>query len=140
MLGGVVLPGKPGNATREEREIAIDYSSSLGRPVQPGEALMEEPCVPRFVLPVIEETTGRPCPRVELHPANGLAADLSSLLLQPPQNQALLTRLFDAACAGMDPEEQVTLIHRVYGAVQHPRIVRLTQPKTNAKKPEGSQK
>lgn len=99
---------------------------------------MEEPCVQRYLLPIIEETEGRPCPRVELHPDNGLAADLAALLLQPREQQGLLQPLFEAACEEMSAGDQLTLIHRVYGAVQSPRIVRLVQPKTGTK--EGSQK
>jgi hypothetical protein len=117
MLGGVTV---------DDLDEAREYAGTLGRPVQVGERLEEPPCVGAMELAAIEQYEGRPCPRVVLMPGNDLAANLTSLLLQP--HSGLMDALFRASTEGMPTWEQKRIIHRAYAALQSPRVTRLLYP------------
>jgi hypothetical protein len=122
MLGGVTVG---------DLDDAREYAGSLGRPVQVGERLEEPPCVGPRELAAIAEHEGRPCPRVVLLAGNDLAANLTSLLLQP--HPGLIDALFRASVEGMPAWEQKRIIHRAYAALENPRVVRLRFPPKKGK-------
>lgn len=77
--------------------------------IQGGE---EEPCRSRSDLRKFEATHGRPCPRVELEPGNGLAMELA-LASQAESTRAFLPHLLEAA----PDSKRLDVVRRVTAAL-----------------------
>ena len=73
------------------------------QPLRPGDSVELDPCVNEETLAMYEEQHGRPCPRVELDPANATAANILGLELQ--SRQAIAVVYGQAALAEDGPAE-----------------------------------
>lgn len=58
--------------------------------MRPGDPDAEDPCVGKGALAYIRETSGKPCPRVELEPENITLAQVALLVASQPE--FILTR------------------------------------------------
>lgn len=86
-------------------------------PLAIGETVELEPCVG----PYYEADHGRPCPREELWPENGAAADLIFAALHE-HTRALLPAYVEALTLELPPEEARTVVLRAFRELQGPTV------------------
>lgn len=103
---------------------ATAITELLGEPVVVGQFVEEPPCQPAAYLAMIEEREGRPCPRVELDPANGLASSLVMLSLNEH------TRGAAQGLASASPRRQARVAwQRAVAALQSQAVAEFFNPK-----------
>jgi hypothetical protein len=83
----------------------------------------ENPCLPRGVLRQIARNTGRPCPRVELAPANVELANVLPFFINEELRPAARDQ-WRATFRGLGEEDQRLLRLRMAYALQHPAVGR----------------
>jgi hypothetical protein len=106
---------------------AAGASRVVGRRVEVGERLSEEPCLPTKHLASIESEFGRPCPRVELLPENREAAELVWLAVLE-HLRPLFGPAFEALSDDLEPEERRRLVMRVSAVLKSDVVMRKLYP------------
>jgi hypothetical protein len=86
-----------------------------------------EPCQPPGVLADILESTGRPCPRIELMIENATPWQLFSLVIREDA-RVMFGSLFAALTGGESRETQAKLVRRVLGTLNAPQVHEILHP------------
>jgi hypothetical protein len=86
-----------------------------------------EPCQPANILAEIQAQHGRPCPRIELLPANWIPWDLFSLIIRDDA-RAMFIPLFQALTLGQDRDARARLIRRVLFTLNDPEVHEIMHP------------
>jgi hypothetical protein len=87
----------------------------------------EPPCLPESLLREIDAEHGRPCPRVQLAPQNGVAAELVSFLLDE-RLRPLAAELVRGRTRWMQSDERTLLILRLARALQDKHVAQALYP------------
>jgi len=114
-----------GYVETEEQAQALSRDPHLGMVVAVGDEL--EPCQPDSVLAQIQEEHGRPCPRIELLPANGTPWQLFSLIIRD-DSRSMFVPLFKALTGGQGSDARAGLIRRVLGTLNDPEVHGIMHP------------
>jgi hypothetical protein len=111
----------------ETETAAASVSRFLGRGVEVGEHVSEDPCLPAKHLASIESELGRPCPRVDLLSENREAAELVWLAVLE-HLRPLFGPAFEALSEGLEPEERRRLVTRVSSVLKSDVVMRKLYP------------
>jgi hypothetical protein len=106
-----------GTVVQNDEQVQV-YTKMFRRPIEPGDAIEEEPCIPKGLLRIYpEEHEGRPCPRVQLMVRNLEAYTLAGVLMRE-DTRVMFPAIFDRLVEGYPREDQLQVLQRVNAALQ----------------------
>jgi hypothetical protein len=88
----------------------------------------EAPCQNKGVLAEIQGKTGRPCPRVELDPANVVPSDVIKFVLDE-RLSSFAEGHFQDYTSDWSPLDRIEMRNRLAAAIHSPEVERILHPK-----------